>query len=200
MTALDPEKGTLWHHADFTIAAAILAELAREDRIGATGSGKKARVTLHDATPLGDDVLDDALATIGSAVFGDKVTTLAGFLPDSLQVLRQLAAAGAVTEREHRVLGLVPTRRYLPTPVADRDRLVAAVRSALLGESVPDDRTALLVAALSVAIPFRRFVPRARVDEAEQRAGEILRSLPEDERVLLDAVSTALSIKTSREA
>lgn len=188
--ALDPGSGKVWNQARFTVPAALLVELVVEGRLEVSGSGRKARVSLRDPSPLGDRELDDALVTIGTGVFGQRVTTLVGVVPQSRELLRRLVADGVITEEARRVLGLVTVRRYRPTPAAGRDALVTRVRGALLGESVPDERTALLVSVL-VDVHPKVFVPRERLREARRRSAEIRERACDDVRAVLSAVLEA---------
>ncbi len=190
---IDPGSGKLWDNVRPLVAAALLVELAHEGRLEVSGTGKKVRVTVRDPAPSGDEELDDALLTVGSGAFGQKVVTLVGFLPDESEILRRLVAAGVVVEEPRRVLGVVPLRRYRTTPSAGREELVARVRSALLGESVPDERTALLVSVLDLATPLTRFVPRSEVGEADRRAREIRGRVGDAERAVMEAVQESMS-------
>ena len=62
----------------------------------------------------------------------------------------------------------------------------------MLGESVPDERTALLISSL-VDVHEKLIVPKGRVREARRRAGEIVEGIREDERAIVSAVRVALS-------
>ena len=91
-----------------------------------------------------------------------------------------------------RRLGMFTVRRYRPTPSAGRDELVARLRSALLGESVPDERTALLVSVL-VGVHWKLFVPKDQVNEAYRRAEEVRERIGEQEWAIVSAVQVAAS-------
>jgi hypothetical protein len=146
---------------------------------------------VRDPTPLGDPELDDALTVVGTGVVGHKVTRLADAVPKTHQLLRRLVAQEVLTEQSHRRLGMFTVRRYHPTPAAGRDELASRLRSALLGEAVPDERTALLASVL-VDVHWKLFVPRKRVGEAFARAKEILERISEDERAVIAAVREAM--------
>ncbi len=192
LAMLDPEKGTLRTNADFVVAAALLLELVQDGRLEVSGEGRKVRVTVVDPTPLGDRVLDDALLTIQTGVFGTKVRRLISFLPSSADVLRRLGADGTTIEEKHRTFGIFPGRRYRATPGSGRDEIVGRLRGALLGESVPDVRTTLLLSALDVGVPWKLFVPRDRVEEADRRAQEVRERIGEGQRTVFSAVQQAL--------
>jgi hypothetical protein len=117
---------------DYGLAGAVLIELALADRIGMTNE----RVRVIDATPLGVDLLDKALARIASE---DKpqtpkhwVSVLSTDVRD--HVLDGLAAAGVLRRETDKVLWVFPRTRYLPAdgspvPVETeiRQRLVVAI-------------------------------------------------------------------------
>ena len=192
VAAIDPDTGKIWNDASFAVPGALLVELVREGRLQVSGTGKKARATVRDPAPLGDPELDDALTVVGSGVVGQKVTRLVGAVPKSHQLVQRLVAEGVIVEESHRRLGMFTTRRYQPAPAAGRDELVARIRSALLGESVPDERTALLISVL-VGVHTKLFVPKRRVGEARRRATEILERIGDDERAIVSAVEVAAS-------
>ncbi|WP_432478210.1 GOLPH3/VPS74 family protein [Nocardioides sp. GXQ0305] len=192
IAALNPDDGKIWNNAAFAVPGALLVELAHEGRLEVSGTGKKARATLRDATPLGDPELDDALTVVGSGVLGHKVTRLVGGVPHTDQLVRRLVADGILVEESQRRLGMFTVRRYQPGPSAHREQLVARLRSALLGESVPDRRTAMLIAVL-VDVHPKLFVPRKQVGEARRRAEEILERIGEAEQAIVSAVKVAMS-------
>lgn len=190
--ALNPRTGKIWNDASFTVPTALLVELTHEGRLSVSGTGKKVRATVRDPAPLGDPELDDALTVVGSGMFGQKVTRLVDVVPSTPQLLRRLVADGVLTVESRRLLGVIPVRRYRPTPAADRDRLVASLRSALMGESIPDERTALLIAVL-VDVHWKLFVPRHAVNDAFRRAPELLDRIGPQERAIVEAARVALS-------
>ena len=188
IAAWDPETETFWPDLNFVIAAALLVELVREGRLEVSGADKKLQVTLRDSTPLGDPELDDALQRIGSGMVGQKVTTIRRFLPEDYEIVMRLVADGAVLEESRRKLGMFPVRRYRPTASAGRDELVARLRSSLLGESMPDERTALLISVLNLGVHPKLFVPRSSVKEARRRAEEILERIGDVDRALVSTL------------
>jgi len=148
LLSLDDESGTAKESAKVALAisAASLVELALAGRIDVTDD----KVTVVDATPLGEPALDAALTEI---VGKDKP----GRTKDWIHQLKKDAVAGAntgliekglVREEKKKVLGLFPVRRY---PEADGSA-EAAVRQRLdevvLRGATPDERTASLVALL----------------------------------------------------
>ena len=168
--AIDPATGKIWNHARFTVPCALLVELAREGRLDVSGTGRKTRLALRDPTPLGDPELDEALNMIGSGIFGHKATCLADVVPRTDQLAERLVRDGVLEQEEHRRLGMFTVRRYRPTAAAGRDALVAQVGSAMLGESVPDERTALLISSL-VDVHEKLIVPKGKGPAGRPVAG-----------------------------
>jgi hypothetical protein len=85
-----------------------------------------------------------------------------------------LAARGALERREHRVLGLFTTVRWVPGPEAvARDGVTARLRAALTGTGVPDPRTAALVSLLLAAEALPRVLPDLERKALKRPAREI---------------------------
>lgn len=187
IAAMVPETGKIWNTARYSVRAALLVELSAEGRLEVTGTGKKTRISVRDAAPLGVRELDDAMLTIGAGFFGSKATRYVNAVPSSHELLRRLVEGGLVVEEVGTRLGMFTVRRYRPTPAAGREEIVARISAALLGEAIPDERTTLLVASL-VDVPTKLFVPKKRVREAQRRLPELEERLGAAERALLSAV------------
>lgn len=187
IAAIDPASGRRWPNTDYAVAGALLGELARERRIEVSGTGRKARLTVRDSTPLGNPELDSALTILDAGGPGQKVTGNVPLL-GSDRLVKRLVADGVLEERSEKRLGVFTVHRLDPTPAAGRDELVARLRSALLGESIPDDRTALLVSVLNVGVNPKLFVPKDRVKEAYRRAEEMSDRITDQQRALISAV------------
>jgi hypothetical protein len=186
IAAIDPSTGKIWNDARYSVPAAVLLELAHEGRLDVTGTGRKTRLTLRDPAPLGDPELDDAMLTIGANLLGSKATRLVGCVPQTEELLRRLVKDGLVLEETRQRFGFT-VRRYRPAPAAGRDAIVARVGAVLLGESIPDARTALLVASF-VDVHAKLFVPRKRLREAYRRLPDIVAGLRDGERAIRSAV------------
>ena len=191
---LDPDTGRFRfdNSFDLVVAGALLVELAHEGRLEVSGTGRKTLVAARDSTPLGDRELDEALLTVATGFFGQKVARLVHFLPPPALFVIRLVTAGVLVQESRRRLGMFTVRRYRATTSAGRDELVAGLRSALLGESIPDERTALLISLLAAGGKLRHLVPRRSLREAMRRAEGILERVGEDERALVSAVGAAV--------
>lgn len=188
----DPEKGTPWPTVDWAIAGALMLELAHEGRLSVDGTGKDTRVTVSDPTPLGDPLLDFSMEMLDIGGPARRASRKAQALRVVDRLTAQLVDDGVLVEESRKRFGVFAVDRFVPTPAAGRDEVVARIRSVLLGESVPDERTSLLVAALGICIPVKLFVPREQKKEAERRSAEILERIGDDERALVEAVGVAL--------
>ncbi|MBQ0829381.1 GOLPH3/VPS74 family protein [Streptomyces tagetis] len=155
------------------IAAAELVELALAGRIEVT----EDEVTVVDATPLGEPVLDAALSTVAGedepGRVGDWINVLkADAVP---RTIAGLVGKGLVREERKRVLGLFPVRRY---PEAD-GTVEAAVRQRLhavvLEGATPNERTASLVALVHGARMHRLAFPDADARRVEAAMESISR-------------------------
>ncbi len=69
--------------------------------------------------------------------------------------------------------------------------MLSRLRGVLLGESVPDPRTALLGSALDGGGPSELCVPRGRVEEADRHAEEVRKRTGEVQRAIFSAAQQA---------
>lgn len=191
---LDPERGRTGTFDDLVVAGAVLVELAREGRLAVAGAGRQVRVTVRDATPVGDEDLDEALLSVRSGILGNKVSRLIHLLPPgTTEVLGRLVEDGLVVEETRSRLGMFTVHRHYPAPAAGRDELVGSLRRVLLGEAVPDERTALLATILAAGLSLRALVPAGRIDDASRRSEELLERLGDAERTLVTALAEAVT-------
>lgn len=193
LATIDPTTGKIWNNAAYAVPTAVLLELSYEGRldVSVTGRKRKVHLSLRDVTPLGNPELDDAMLTIGAGLLGRRLSVLVGSMPQTAEILRRLVGEGLVVEEAHRRMGIT-TRRYRTTSSSARDEIVTRIRAALLGESVPDDRTALLIASL-VDVHPKVFVDKLQVREARRRRAAIVEQIGEDERAILHAVREHMS-------
>ena len=134
---------------DYALAGAVLLQLALDARIDVDGPGRTAKVAVVDASPTGDDVLDDAVARLrGRLRRADKaVPALSRGLRGRL--LARAEQRGSLRYERERVLGLFPRDRW---PAADdrrRSQLTQRLRDVLVVGTTPDAEIAALVALLA---------------------------------------------------
>jgi hypothetical protein len=137
---------------DIALGGALLADLELSRRVDVAGPGERVdegRLIVRDATPTGDDVLDDALATLGHRE-GKKAHTVVATLGKRTRarLYERLTRSGLLRSEEGRILGLFPTHRW----PAERRGHEAAVRAglvtALRDGGTADARTRALISLL----------------------------------------------------
>ena len=125
---------------DAALGGAILAELAINDRIDLAGK----QVTVRDATPLGDEELDAALARIAGEPRERKPEWwVQKFHSAKLRkrLLSRLAERGVLREEQHKILGIFPSTRYPERDPSIEQGIRERVQSVLSGTD-PDERIA----------------------------------------------------------
>ena len=100
--------------------------------------------------PTGDEILDEALATVTSKE-GKKPQTVVTALGRGtrLRLYERLAEGGVLREKEGRVLGVFPTHRWPAQDASHEAAVRAALESALRHGAATDFRTGALVSLLS---------------------------------------------------
>jgi hypothetical protein len=144
---------------DIALGGALLVELTLSERVDIAGPDERVppgRLVVRDASPTGDEVLDQALTTVTSKE-GKKPQAVVTALGKGARVrlYERLAESGVLRAEEGRVLGLFPTHRW-PTREAGHEAVIrAALDTALRQGAVTDARTGALIALLSAlnAVP-----------------------------------------------
>ncbi|MFJ6518467.1 GPP34 family phosphoprotein [Streptomyces filamentosus] len=177
LLSLDDESGRAEERqaASWAVAGGILLELALAGRVSVAGG----RLTVTDAAPTGEELLDERLARIadwaGSRKTAPKVTDWLtkdqGKAPGA--TVARLCARGVVTEERHRILGMFPVRRYPEADGAVERGLRERLRAVVLDGSEPDERTAGLIALVHGAKLHRSAFPGEPVKEVAARMEEI---------------------------
>lgn len=171
---LDDEKGTLAQSDKIRplLGGALLIELALAERVEVadkTSRWRDAKVVAV-GTPLGEPMLDAALATVAEKprTAQDLVNRIGKGARERLQ--ERLAERGLVARRQGKALGIFPRTTW---PAADATH-EASVRSLLQGTLVqgltPDARTAALVALLAAVDHAHKVVDRGDVPAKEIKA------------------------------
>jgi hypothetical protein len=134
------------------LGGALLAELGLLQRVDLAGPGervKERRLVVRDAGPTGDDMLDEALATVGRKE-GKKPQDVVAALGKRTRgrLYERLARAGLVRAEQGRVLGIVPTRRWPAEHTGHEASVREALVTALRHGGTTDARTRALVSLL----------------------------------------------------
>ncbi|QCB94805.1 GOLPH3/VPS74 family protein [Cellulomonas shaoxiangyii] len=164
---------------DIAVAGAVIAELAAAGRLEvAVSSGLFPRTTLRvvDPSPLGDDVLDDALvraAGPGSA----SPTAVLGRIRKGLRerLYARLVARGVLRAQEGRVLGVFPTASWPAVDATHEAEVLRSLHEVLVAGRAPTPREASLVALLAAvdAVPKVRFGTGLPNRELKARAKQV---------------------------
>ena len=138
---------------DIALGGALLVELALIERVDVAGPAQEVapgRLVVHDPGPTGDEILDEALATVTSKE-GKKPQTVVTALGRGtrLRLYERLAEGGVLREKEGRVLGVFPTHRWPAQDASHEAAVRAALESALRHGAATDSRTGALVSLLS---------------------------------------------------
>jgi hypothetical protein len=157
---------------DVALGGALLADLELVQRVGVAGPGERVaegRLIVRDATPVGDDVLDDALATIGHRE-GEKAQKVVALLGKRTRarLYDRLTTAGLLRSEGGRILGMFPTHRW----PAERRGHEGAVRgdlvTALREGRTEDARTRALLALLLAVKAVHKAVAPESVELSKQ--------------------------------
>src|SRR5215213_9951952 len=110
------ELATSSAEVDVALGGALLTELALMERVDVAGPDegvREGRLVVRNASPTGDEVLDDALATVGEKE-GKKPQGVVSALGKRTRVrlYERLAGSGVLRAEKGRVLGIVPRHRW----------------------------------------------------------------------------------------
>ncbi len=135
------------------VSGAVLVELVLVGRVAVTDGGRWGsgpRVAVVDPTPLGDPVLDEALARTAARSQPVGAQSLLDSLGKGLlEVLRtRLVDAGILREEESTVLWLFHSHSWPTQDASHEARLHQGLRDVLVTGREPDEREACLIALL----------------------------------------------------
>ncbi|WP_062430657.1 GOLPH3/VPS74 family protein [Herbidospora daliensis] len=180
------------------LAGALLAELSIKGRLSL--ADKKVVVT--DATPVGDEELDAALARIAAEA---KVRKPEWWI-DKLQgaklrerLLVRLVEGGVLSEERGKILGLFKTVKY-PELDGSVERAVRMRVESVLNGAEPDERTAVLIGIMHATKALKKQFPgsdEARVKEITEGdwAGEGVRdAIKAVEAAVLMVIATVVIV------
>jgi golgi phosphoprotein 3 len=138
--------------ADVVIAGAGLMELALANRIDTD----LQRLVIVDASPTGDDILDDVLARLASS--GDELTSAGAITLVTLdsrklqeRALQRLVAKGVLRQADGRWLWVFHTRRYPVIDDREQREVKTRLRQVLLTDEIPDPRDVVLICLIDAS-------------------------------------------------
>lgn len=182
LLATDDETGKrLARYTDLLLGGALLSDLALTGNVRLTEPGESVRknrvVSVPDAAWPVDPLLGDALTVVNGKPAWYPTTVvdrLGRKVVDT--VYERLARAELVSRTPHRVLGLVPTTRWVSVDGRHEAELRARLDEVFLFGAEPDPRTAALIALVTGAGLLVPVVDRGRnLDRrALRRRGKVL--------------------------
>jgi hypothetical protein len=137
---------------DVALGGALLVELALTGHVDVAGSGERVRegrLVVRDPDPTGNNLLDEALATV-TAKEGKKPRNLVARLGKRARVrlYERLAEGGVLRAAEGRVLGTFRSRRWPAEDTAHEASVRAGLVAALRNGTTTDKRTGALISLL----------------------------------------------------
>jgi hypothetical protein len=156
------------------ISGAALMDLALHNRIDTD----LEKMMVVDRTPLGDDILDDALAGLGK-----KSAQLQ--IPDALydvalaaeeyraRALKRLIARGILREENGRHLWVFRTRRYPVIDDSQQQEVRARLRQILLTDEIPDPRDVVLTCLVDACALTGFVLSEAELEAATPRIEQL---------------------------
>ncbi|MFC3688730.1 GOLPH3/VPS74 family protein [Aquipuribacter hungaricus] len=179
---------------DLVLGGALLLELALLGRVELTRDGPwyaRERVSVADAAPLEDPLLEQAQATVAERPRGSQ--DLVGRLGKGLRarLLDRLEGRGVLERRSDRVLGLFPRTRWPAADSAHEDAVRARLHDVLVVGLTPDERTAALTALLLAVDKAHTVLPG--LDGRERRAVKARAKVVAEGAWAADAVRSAVA-------
>lgn len=170
------------------LAGAVLMELALADRI----SLDSGNVVVADASPVGERVLDRALAKIADS---SKARTAEHWICGGLDsvalkytLLDGLVEKGIIAREERKVLWIIPTQRYPERDGRPEQELRERIRAVVLEGQRPEPRLAAVIVLVKACDLTDEVFSREERKQARQRLEEI-----SDEEAIDGAVSGAVA-------
>ena len=163
------------NRVDLALGGAQLVDLALARRVEVTEEG---RLLVVDRAPVGDALLDEALALVDGKN-GRRPKDVIAPLSHKLRagLYARLAARGLVREDVGRILGIVPRHTWPAVDAEHEDALRAGIAAALRAGGTNEARTGALIALLqglhTVAAVFDPGVVGMAKDELEASAERI---------------------------
>lgn len=135
------------------LAGALLLELALAGKVDVAGDNarvKAGRLVVTDASPTGDEILDEALATIRERE-GKKPQAVLSKLHKGLRdkLYERLADRGILRREQDKILGLFPRTSWPAGDQAHEQRVRAAIAEAVVHGRQAEARTGALISLLS---------------------------------------------------
>lgn len=178
LLALRDDKGTVTSSfTEYALAGAVMAELILAKRI-TVDSSKKKMVSLINAKPMSDDVLDRAMSKIKGSKrkvsLANWVTKIAGMKRLRLDIAYQLCDKGVLKAQQERVL-LIFNREVFPeiNPEPEQ-KILQRIEAAITGnDKTLPPKTAVLVSLCNGAGLLKDNIDAQILKDNKQRIEQI---------------------------
>lgn len=187
---------------DRVLAGAVLVELAFAERVAPAPPGgpvKAGRIVVLDRRPLGNGILDEALARLDGkpARPARAVEKLVKGLRAAL--LTRIVDAGFVRVEHRTRLGVFPTTAWPTAQPGYEARIRRSLSEVLLDGREPDTRTAAVIALLTAVDAVPKVVPARDRRALVRRARAVSQSdwAVKAVRDAVDAVNAAVVMATT---
>lgn len=153
------------------LAGAAIVELTLDGALRLTGAGEPG-IAKGRLVSTGQQPGDPRLAELVTVSHGRKPKDAIGKVGGTGSwrnrsrdlreaLLRDLAAAGEITEVKNKVLGLFPTTAWKPRPDGEKARIEQRLHAVVVDGTDPDDRTAALISILHAVDMLPKLFPGA---------------------------------------
>ncbi len=156
------------------MGGAALMDLALHNRI----DSDLEKLMVVDRTPLGDDILDDALAVLaketGDLDITEALYDVALAAEDyRARALKRLIAQGILNEESGRFLWVFRTRRYPVIDNTEQQEVRARLRQVVLTDEIPDPRDIVLICLVDACALLGFVLSDDELDAARPRVEQL---------------------------
>jgi Golgi phosphoprotein 3 len=178
LLAVDDEKGNVLSASsmglDYGLSGAVLMELILRDKV--RSEGKKLIVV--DSGPTGDDILDEALTRIQQAKRPRNTESWVSKMTGVVKNLRgrlldRLIENGILRKEEHRILWVIPSKRYPTDDASPENEIRLRIRSVVLGQEKSDARMTVLISLINACDLVSEVFTKEERKSAKKRIKEI---------------------------
>jgi hypothetical protein len=157
---------------DIALGGALLIELTLSRHVDVAGPDERVRggrLVVRDASPTGDGLLDEALATVGQNE-GKKPESVEARLGKGTRarLYARLADSGVLRAEEGRVLGIFPSHRWPSDDAAHETSVRAELGTALRNGRTTEARTGALISLLLALDKVHKALDPASVGLSER--------------------------------
>jgi len=178
LLALDDEKGTIVDKTSikYGLVGALLMDLALVNKIDTD----LENLMIVDASPTGDDILDDVLTQIAQS---DRTRTTEYWLVHLSQnsntikerLLDRLIQKGILKREEQKILWVFARRRYPVRDDKEEKEVKTRIREVILSDSIPDPRDVVLISLIKGCYLVDEIFSHKEIDAVKGRIEQIAR-------------------------